>query len=317
MSEFSLINKDTFKALEKLDTKFDMVFADPPYFLSNDGLTIKSGKVVSVNKGDWDKSSSVSQVNEFNRQWLSLIRENMKNNATIWISGTSHNIFSIGQILTELDFKILNIVTWEKTNPPPNFSCRTFTHSTEQIIWARKEHKTAHYYNYSLMKEINGNKQMKDVWRLPAIAKWETSLGKHPTQKPLSLLTRIILSCTQPGDTILDPFTGSSTTGVSANLLGRNFVGIDNQNKYIELSSGTLYEMLTNPWGVDTLIISGCFKCISYDIKDVVLSLNIANLNSAGFYLNFRTFIQIRNIKSLLKIYRTWSNWNNEIGISK
>ena len=236
MSEFSLINKDTFKALEKLDTKFDMVFADPPYFLSNDGLTIKSGKVVSVNKGDWDKSSSVSQVNEFNRQWLSLIRENMKNNATIWISGTSHNIFSIGQILTELDFKILNIVTWEKTNPPPNFSCRTFTHSTEQIIWARKEHKTAHYYNYSLMKEINGNKQMKDVWRLPAIAKWETSLGKHPTQKPLSLLTRIILSCTQPGDTILDPFTGSSTTGVSANLLGRNFVGIDNQKKYIELS---------------------------------------------------------------------------------
>ena len=236
MSEFSLINKDTFKALEKLDTKFDMVFADPPYFLSNDGLTIKSGKVVSVNKGDWDKSNSVFQVNEFNRQWLSLIRENMKNNATIWISGTSHNIFSIGQILTELDFKILNIVTWEKTNPPPNFSCRTFTHSTEQIIWARKEHKTAHYYNYSLMKEINGDKQMKDVWRLPAIAKWETSLGKHPTQKPLSLLTRIILSCTQPGDTILDPFTGSSTTGVSANLLGRNFVGIDNQKKYIELS---------------------------------------------------------------------------------
>ena len=236
MSEFSLINKDTFKALEKLDTKFDMVFSDPPYFLSNDGLTIKSGKVVSVNKGDWDKSSSVFQVNEFNRRWLSLIRENMKNNATIWISGTSHNIFSIGQILTELDFKILNIVTWEKTNPPPNFSCRTFTHSTEQIIWARKEHKTAHYYNYSLMKEINGNKQMKDVWKLPAIAKWETSLGKHPTQKPLSLLTRIILSCTQPGDTILDPFTGSSTTGVSANLLGRNFVGIDNQKKYIELS---------------------------------------------------------------------------------
>ena len=233
---FSLIKEDTFKALEKLDTKFDMVFADPPYFLSNDGLTIKSGKVVSVNKGDWDKSNSVFQVNEFNRRWLSLIRENMKNNATIWISGTSHNIFSIGQILTELNFKILNIVTWEKSNPPPNFSCRTFTHSTEQIIWARKEHKTAHYYNYSLMKEINGDKQMKDVWRLPAIAKWETSLGKHPTQKPLSLLTRIILSCTQPGDTILDPFTGSSTTGVSANLLGRNFVGIDNQKKYIELS---------------------------------------------------------------------------------
>jgi site-specific DNA-methyltransferase (adenine-specific) len=243
---FSLIKQDTFKSLEELDTKFDMVFADPPYFLSNDGLTIKNGKVVSVNKGDWDKSSGTFQINEFNRRWLSLVRNNMKDNATIWISGTSHNIFSVGQTLTELGFKILNIITWEKTNPPPNFSCRSFTHSTEQIIWARKEPKVPHYYNYSLMKELNNGKQMKDVWKLPAIAKWEKNCGKHPTQKPLSLLTRIILSSTKVGDCILDPFTGSSTTGISANLLGRSFIGIDNNEEYLELSKNRKIDIENN-----------------------------------------------------------------------
>lgn len=243
---FSLIKQDTFKALEELNTKFDMVFADPPYFLSNDGLTIKNGKVVSVNKGDWDKSSGTFKINEFNRRWLSLVRNNMKDNATIWISGTSHNIFSVGQTLTELGFKILNIITWEKTNPPPNFSCRNFTHSTEQIIWARKEPKVPHYYNYSLMKELNNGKQMKDVWKLPAIAKWEKNCGKHPTQKPLSLLTRIILSSTRVSDCILDPFTGSSTTGISANLLGRNFIGIDNNEEYLELSKNRKIDIENN-----------------------------------------------------------------------
>ena len=243
---FSLIKQDTFKALEELNTKFDMVFADPPYFLSNDGLTIKNGKVVSVNKGDWDKSSGTFKINEFNRRWLSLVRNNMKDNATIWISGTSHNIFSVGQILTELGFKILNIITWEKTNPPPNFSCRSFTHSTEQIIWARKEPKVPHYYNYGLMKKLNNGKQMKDVWKLPAIAKWEKNCGKHPTQKPLSLLTRIILSSTRVSDCILDPFTGSSTTGISANLLGRNFIGIDNNEEYLELSKNRKIDIENN-----------------------------------------------------------------------
>jgi site-specific DNA-methyltransferase (adenine-specific) len=243
---FSLIHQDTFKALEKLNTKFDMVFADPPYFLSNDGLTIKNGKVVSVNKGDWDKSNSDFQIDEFNRRWLSLIRNSMKDKSTIWVSGTSHNIFSIGQVLTELGFKILNIITWEKTNPPPNFSCRSFTHSTEQIIWARKEKKVPHHYNYKLMKELNQNKQMKDVWRLPAIAKWEKSCGKHPTQKPLSLLTRIILSSTNTGDYVLDPFTGSSTTGISANLLKRNFTGIDSNEEYLKLSKDRKHELENN-----------------------------------------------------------------------
>ncbi len=136
----------------------------------------------------------------------------------------------------ELDFKILNIITWQKTNPPPNFSCRYFTHSTEQIIWARKSKKTPHYYNYELMKELNGNKQMKDVWLLPAIAPWEKRCKKHPTQKPLSVLTRIVLASTKKGAWILDPFTGSSTTGIAANLLERRFLGIDSEMEFLEIS---------------------------------------------------------------------------------
>ena len=233
---FTLVHGDIFEVLPLLNFKFDLIFADPPYFLSNDGLTIKNGKIASVNKGVWDKSLGFEGVNEFNRKWLSLIRDKMKDNATIWVSGTSHNIFSIGQILMELGFKILNTITWEKTNPPPNFSCRMFTHSTEQIIWARKEPKIPHYYNYKLMKEINGGKQMKDVWRLPAIAKWEKSCEKHPTQKPLSLLTRLILASSQKGNWILDPFAGSSTTGIAANLLGRNFFGIDKEKQFLDIS---------------------------------------------------------------------------------
>jgi len=234
--DFTLVHGDLFKVLPTLNFKFDLIFADPPYFLSNDGLTIKNGKIASVNKGKWDKSLGFDGVNEFNRKWLSLARDKMKNNATIWISGTSHNIFSIGQILVELGFKILNVITWEKTNPPPNFSCRFFTHSTEQIIWARKEPKIPHCYNYKLMKEVNGGKQMKDVWRLPAIAKWEKSCEKHPTQKPLSVLTRLILASSKKGDWILDPFTGSSTTGIAANLLGRNFLGIDREKQFLDIS---------------------------------------------------------------------------------
>lgn len=170
----------------------------------------------------------------------------MKDDATIWISGTMHNIFSVGQILTELGFKILNIITWEKTNPPPNFSCRYFTHSTEQIIWARKHEKIPHYFNYELMKQLNGNKQMKDVWKLPAIAPWEKSCGKHPTQKPLSVLTRLILASTHPDAWILDPFTGSSTTGIAANLLNRKFVGIEKEIEYLQISKNRKIE-LNNP----------------------------------------------------------------------
>ena len=229
--------------LPKFEHKFDMIFADPPYFLSNNGLSIQSGKIVSVNKGKWDKSEGLEYINDFNRKWLTLAREKMKDDATIWISGTMHNIFSVGQILNELGFKILNVITWEKTNPPPNFSCRFFTYSTEQIIWARKSEKIPHYFNYDLMKKLNGNKQMKDVWKLNAIAPWEKSCGKHPTQKPLSVLTRLILASTKPNAWILDPFTGSSTTGIAANLANRRFLGIDQEEDFLTISKNRKLEI--------------------------------------------------------------------------
>ena len=240
---FYLLQGDTMELLPKFDFKFNMVFADPPYFLSNNGLSIQSGEIVSVNKGNWDKSEGFDFINNFNRKWLKLVREKMRDDATIWISGTYHNIFSIGQILQELNFKILNVITWEKNNPPPNFSCRYFTHSTELIIWARKEEKVPHYYNYELMKNLNDGKQMKDVWKLPAISRWEKSCGKHPTQKPLSVLTRIILASTKPNAWILDPFTGSSTTGIAANLINRRFLGIDQDTEFLELSKNRKLEI--------------------------------------------------------------------------
>lgn len=240
---FYLLQGDTMELLPKFQHKFDMVFADPPYFLSNNGLSIQSGKIVSVNKGTWDKSEGFEEVNNFNREWLSLVRDKMKDNATIWISGTMHNIFSVGQILTELGFKILNVITWEKTNPPPNFSCRYFTYSTEQIIWARKEPKVPHYFNYDLMKQLNDNKQMKDVWKLSAIAPWEKSCGKHPTQKPLSVLSRLILASTKPNAWILDPFAGSSTTGIASNLANRRYLGIDKETDFLEISKNRKIEI--------------------------------------------------------------------------
>lgn len=234
--DFTLVQGDCTKILPQFDFKFDMIFADPPYFLSNGGISVQSGKMVSVNKGDWDKSRGFEKDNEFNYHWLKLCREKLKENGTIWISGTYHNIFSVAQMLNELNYKILNCVTWAKTNPPPNLSCKYFTHSTEFIIWARKEKKVTHYFNYELMKEINGGTQMRDVWNLPAIAPWEKSCGKHPTQKPLALLSRIILASTKQNAWILDPFSGSSTTGIAANLLFRRFLGIEQEKSFLNIS---------------------------------------------------------------------------------
>ncbi len=235
--DFTLVNGDCVSVLEAFDFKFDMIFADPPYFLSNGGISVSSGKVVCVDKGGWDKAPSAEYVDEFNRRWLTACKDKLKDNGTIWISGTHHNIFSVADQLSELGFKILNVVTWNKTEPPDNVSHRVFKHSAEYIIWAKKSKRAQHRYNYELMRQLNDGKQMTDVWRMPAVAKWEKSCGKHPTQKPLSLLSRIIMASTKGGDWVLDPFNGSGTTGVAASLLGRKYLGIDMDLGYLELAS--------------------------------------------------------------------------------
>lgn len=231
--DFTLIQGDCIETLSKFKFHFDMVFADPPYFLSNGGISYQSGKIVCVDKGEWDKATTIEDMDMFNLKWLTEVRNHMKDNATIWVSGTLHNIFSVQQQLIKLGFKILNIITWAKTNPPPNISCRYFTYSTEFIIWARKSPKIPHYFNYDLMKELNENKQMTDVWQLPAIGRWEKSCGKHPTQKPLSILARIIQASTKQDAWILDPFSGSATTGIAACLLGRKFLGLEIEENFL------------------------------------------------------------------------------------
>ena len=235
---FKLINEDIFKALKNFQEKsFDMIFADPPYFLSNNGITCSSGKMVCVNKGEWDKLSDVESKHSFNRKWINECYRVLKDDGTIWISGTLHNIYSIGMALEEEGFKIINNITWQKTNPPPNLACKTFTHSTETILWARKDlPKIKYKFNYELMKSLNNNKQMKDVWTTSLTKPSEKKQGKHPTQKPLEILDRIILASTNENDLILDPFCGSSTTGIAASKLNRKYIGIDNNKDYLDLS---------------------------------------------------------------------------------
>lgn len=235
-TDFTIMQGDCMERLKEIkDNSIDAIFADPPYFLSNGGISVQSGKQVCVDKGDWDKGGTPEYIYEFNRQWLALCRPKLKDNGTIWISGTHHNIHVVMRCLQELGYKVLNTITWQKSDPPPNLSCRYFNFSTELIIWARKFEKKPHKFNYDVMKRLNGDKQMTDVWRIPAVGKWEKTCGKHPTQKPLRLLYRIILASTNEGDTILDPFAGSCTTGIAANLLGRNFIGIDQEQQYLDL----------------------------------------------------------------------------------
>ena len=215
----------------------DVIFADPPYFLSNDGITCKSGKAVSVNKGKWDKSLGVVENHEFNKIWLSECQRILKPNGTIWVSGTSHVIFSIGFAMQELGFKILNDIVWEKPNPPPNLSCRYFTHAAETIIWAGKNESTKHFFDYNLMRNMNEGKQMKSVWKILPPKSSEKEYGRHPTQKPLELLERIILASSKEGDLILDPFFGSGTTAVACVLNERNFIGIEREEEYVNLAN--------------------------------------------------------------------------------
>ena len=221
---------------------FDMIFADPPYFLSNGGISCHAGKMVKVDKGDWDKSQGPELNHEFNYEWLKRAQKLLKPNGTIFVSGTMHVIFSIGYAMQQLGMKILNDITWEKPNPPPNLSCRYFTHSTETILWAAKNEKSKHLFNYDLMRQYNDGKQMKSVWRFTAPGNIEKTNGKHPTQKPLALLERCIEAATKEGDFVFDPFAGSSTTGVAALKQGRRYCGVELEDQYVELSVKRLLE---------------------------------------------------------------------------
>jgi len=220
----------------------DLIFADPPYFLSNGGSTCKSGRRAKVDKGSWDRSRGVEENHGFNHAWLSECQRILKPNGTIWVSGTSHVIYSVGFAMQQLGFKMLNEIVWEKPNPPPNLSCRYFTHSTETILWAARDRKSKHHFAYDAMRRENGGKQMKSVWRMTAPAKHEKAHGKHPTQKPLALLERILVASCPVGGTVLDPFNGSGTTGVAAASLGLRYIGIERDPEYLALTRKRLAE---------------------------------------------------------------------------
>jgi site-specific DNA-methyltransferase (adenine-specific) len=245
-----LLRGDCVKIMPQIKEKsIDVIFADPPYFLSSGGISVQSGKMVSVNKGDWDKSLSIQDKLSFHQTWIKEARKVLKDDGTIWISATLHSVYAIGVALELEGFSIINNVIWRKTNPAPNISGRAFTHSTETVIWARKQltpmKKGKHYFAYDEMKKYNQGKQLKDFWDLNetnvvfesgTTPKREKKYGKHPTQKPISLLERIIESSTKEGELVLDPFAGSGTTLIVANQLKRYAIGIEFDKIYLDLA---------------------------------------------------------------------------------
>lgn len=265
---FSLYNGDSIHVANQLKEEVDMVFADPPYFLSNGGKKIHGTQLVSVDKGEWDKPKSSEYIDEFNRKWIEASKSRLKENGTIWVCGTFHNIYSVEKCLKDQGFHIINIITWQKSEPTPTWGNLHFNFSSEYIIWARKSSKSKHYFNFDLMKQLNGGVLMPDVWKLPSVRLWEKHCGKHPTQKPLHLLYRIILASTQQGDTILDPFAGSCTTGIAANLLGRNFIGIDQCQEYLDYGIRRRKEI------DDPIMAQKIFRKMSENSDEVTVMVN-------------------------------------------
>lgn len=242
---FVLYHGDCLDILNQLpENSVDMIFADPPYNLSNGGFTVHAGHMVSVNKGEWDISKGFLDDYAFHYRWLQACKRVLKPHGTLWVSGTYHSIYQCGHALQSLGYHILNDISWFKPNASPNLSCRFFTASHETIIWARKEKKAKHTFNYQEIKDGNWPEdklkkpglQMRSVWSIGTPKSEEKKYGKHPTQKPLDLLKRIVLSSTNKGDVILDPFTGSSTTGIASATNGRKFIGIDTEKNYLDLS---------------------------------------------------------------------------------
>ncbi|MGC4047288.1 MAG: DNA methyltransferase [Armatimonas sp.] len=246
--EARLYKGDALELLGRLKPEsFELIFADPPYFLSGGGMTCQSGKRVSVNKGAWDVPSTLEEMHAFNMTWLSLCQRALTPNGSLWVSGTQHNIFSVGYALQTLGFKVLNDIAWYKVNPPPNLSCRYFTHATETVLWARKDQSARHTFDYETMKAANGGKQMQSLWSIKPPATWEKRYGKHPTQKPEALLLRIIEASSRLGERVLDPFCGSATTGVAALRLGRIFIGFDQEDNYLDHAQKRLRDEAQQP----------------------------------------------------------------------
>lgn len=253
-AETALYNNDCLEIMARFpDNYVDMIFADPPYNLSNGGITCHAGKMVSVNKGKWDKSEGFEQDLNFHEKWILECRRILKPGGTIWISGTNHSIYQCGFLLQKLNFHILNDISWFKPNAAPNLACTTFAHSHETLLWAKKDKQAKHIFNYEKMKTGIFNedkmkmpdKQMRSVWSIPTPTPDEKTFGKHPTQKPLALLKRIVLSSTNEGCLILDPFNGGGTTGVAAKIIGdRKYIGIDIERDYIDLSINRLNQII-------------------------------------------------------------------------
>lgn len=236
LQDFELFHGDSSALLQHIDTKVDMIFADPPYFLSTgNGVVNINGHFVKFDKGQWDRVRTDKEKDDFNLQWLSVCSKVLKENGTIWVSGTYHNIFSVKKCLDELGFEIINIIIWQKPDPPVTLSCRRFNFSAEYIIWACRKTCKNYLFNYDALVRLNGGKQMQDVWKIAPAGSWEKTCGKHPTQKPLRLLYRIILASTPKDGIILDPFSGSATTGIAANLMGRKFIGCEIDMNYLQL----------------------------------------------------------------------------------
>lgn len=245
-----LYHGDSLKLMASMPAEsVDCIWTDPPYNLSNDGITCVSGRMEKVNKGEWDRSKGVDLDHEFNKTWLAACYRILKPTGTIWVTGTVHVYPSVGFAMQQLGFRILNDIIWEKPAPPPNLGCRCFTHATELIFWATKARKGKDYYtfNYEAMKAENGDKQMKNVWRISAPSKDEKLYGKHPTQKPVALVARCLRASTNPGDVVFDPFAGSSTTGFAALGLNRHFIGCETDENHIQLS----IKRLTKPGTIE------------------------------------------------------------------
>lgn len=245
----ALVHGDHLALLEQLPAEsVDCIWTDPPYFLSNGGSTCHAGRRVSVDKGGWDVSGGIGADHAFNQRWLAACQRVLKPAGTIWVSGTHHVYLSVGMALMELGFRLLNDIVWEKPNPPPNLGCRCFTHATEMVLWASKAPRGAkarYTFNYDDMKHLNGGRQMKNVWRFTAPGAGEKQFGKHPTQKPLALIERCLLASTAPGDLVLDPFSGSGSTGVAALGCGRSFLGAELEREYADLAARRLRDAET------------------------------------------------------------------------